>query len=122
MCELLAEDCSVWVSIEDHEGHYLKVVMDEVFGRRNFVTTFIWRKVDSPNDNKVSITPDHEFILCYEGIAGRAGFQQQEAQSILDAYVSMDEQGRQYRDRLLKKNGKSSRRADRPGSRPASAA
>ena len=42
--ELLAEDGSIWVSIDDNEGHYLKVVMDEVFGRRNFVTTFIWQK------------------------------------------------------------------------------
>ena len=49
--ELLAEDGSIWVSIDDNEGHYLKVIMDEVFGRRNFVTTFIWKKVDSPNDN-----------------------------------------------------------------------
>ena len=33
--ELLAEDGSIWVSIDDNEGHYLKVVMDEVFGRKN---------------------------------------------------------------------------------------
>ena len=30
--KLLAEDGSIWVSIDDHEGHYLKIVMDEVFG------------------------------------------------------------------------------------------
>ena len=35
--ELLAEDGSIWVSIDDNEAHYLKVVMDEVFGRGNFV-------------------------------------------------------------------------------------
>jgi adenine-specific DNA-methyltransferase len=64
--ELLAEDGSIWVSIDDNEGHYLKVIMDEVFGRGNFVSSFIWQKVDSPNDNKVPITPDHEFVLCYE--------------------------------------------------------
>jgi len=38
---LLTEDGSIWVSIDDNEGHYLKVLMDEVFGRENFVTTFI---------------------------------------------------------------------------------
>jgi adenine-specific DNA-methyltransferase len=37
--ELLSEDGSIWVSIDDNEGHYLKVVMDEIFGRRNFITT-----------------------------------------------------------------------------------
>ncbi|HQD14908.1 MAG TPA: site-specific DNA-methyltransferase, partial [Ottowia sp.] len=34
--ELLAEHGSIWVTIDDHEGHYLKVLMDEVFGRGNF--------------------------------------------------------------------------------------
>ena len=42
--ELLTEDGSIWVSIDDNEGHYLKVVMDEVFGRKNFVGNVIWQK------------------------------------------------------------------------------
>ncbi|MEI2744657.1 MAG: DNA methyltransferase [Ottowia sp.] len=42
--ELLREDGSIWVTIDDHEGHYLKVLMDEVFGRGNFVATVIWQK------------------------------------------------------------------------------
>ena len=66
--ELLSEDGSIWVSIDDREGHYLKVLLDEVFGRANFTATFIWQKVDSPNDNKVPITPDHEFVLAYERV------------------------------------------------------
>jgi adenine-specific DNA-methyltransferase len=37
--ELLREDGSIWVTIDDNEGHYLKVLMDEVFGRRNFVAS-----------------------------------------------------------------------------------
>ena len=41
--ELLREDGSIWVTIDDHEGHYLKVLMDEVFGRENFVTTVTWQ-------------------------------------------------------------------------------
>lgn len=35
--EFLSKNGSIWVSIDDNEGHYLKVVMDEIFGRRNFV-------------------------------------------------------------------------------------
>jgi len=112
--DLLSDDGSIWVSIDDNEGHYLKVAMDEVFGRRNFRTTFIWKKVDSPNDNKVAITPDHEFVLCYEKKQEAAGFRQQSASSILDAYTLRDAEGRLYRDRLLKKNGKNSLRLDRP--------
>src|SRR3989304_4619852 len=40
--ELLAEDGSIWVSIDDNEAHYLKVVMDEVFGRGSFIATNVW--------------------------------------------------------------------------------
>lgn len=112
--ELLAEDGSIWVSIDDHEGHYLKVLMDEVFGRKNFVTTFIWQKVDSPNDNKVPITPDHEFVLCYVRDSAVATFRKKLDVSLLSAYPNTDENGRKYRDRLLKKNGKNSLRQDRP--------
>ena len=112
--ELLAEDGSIWVSIDDNEGHYLKVVMDEVFGRRNFVTNFIWQKVDSPNDNKVAITPDHEFVICYEKVSDSAGFRQKSDDGLLAAYRSSEEEPRLHRDRLIKKNGKNSLRSDRP--------
>lgn len=112
--ELLAEDGSIWVSIDDNEGHYLKVVMDEVFGRRNFVTNFIWQKVDSPNDNKVAITPDHEFVICYEKVRDNAGFRQKSDDGLLAAYRSSKEEPRLHRDRLIKKNGKNSLRSDRP--------
>ena len=112
--KLLSEDGSIWVSIDDNEGHYLKIVMDEIFGRQNFVTNFVWQKVDSPNDNKVPITPDHEFLLCYEKVRDRTGFQQKSDDSLLDAYKSTVEEPRLHRDRLIKKNGKNSLRADRP--------
>lgn len=42
--ELLSEDGSIWVSIDDDEQAYLKVIMDEVFGRKNFVNNVIWEK------------------------------------------------------------------------------
>ena len=112
--ELLAEDGSIWVSIDDREGHYLKPLMDEIFGRVNFIATFIWQKVDSPNDNKVPITPDHEFILCFAKNWEKAQFKKHYDENVLDAYPIVDESGRRCRDRLLKKNGKASLRSDRP--------
>ncbi|HUZ08203.1 MAG TPA: site-specific DNA-methyltransferase, partial [Candidatus Paceibacterota bacterium] len=111
---LLSEDGVLFAQIDDNEGHYLKVMMDEIFGRANFITTFIWQKVDSPNDNKVAITPDHEFILCYAKNVECAPFKQMQDSSVLDAFSNCDASGRLYRDRLLKKNGKSSMREDRP--------
>ncbi|CUA87853.1 site-specific DNA-methyltransferase [Pseudidiomarina woesei] len=113
--ELLSESGSIWVSIDDREGHYLKVIMDEIFGRNSFVTSFVWQKVDSPNDNKVPITPNHEYVLCYCKNRDQALFKQKPDNSILGAYSQTDEaSGRPCRDRLIKKNGKASLRSDRP--------
>ncbi|MGE0421623.1 MAG: site-specific DNA-methyltransferase [Reyranellaceae bacterium] len=63
--ELLAEDGSIWVSIDDNEGHYLKVTMDEVFGRKNFITNVIWRKNYSPKSSARHFSEDHDHILVY---------------------------------------------------------
>ena len=113
--ELLSNYGSLWISIDDNEAHYLKVLCDEIFGRKNFITSFIWRKVDSPNDNKVSVTPDHEYIFCYAKNNECISFKRKQDSSILDSYRKPDEESKfPYRDRLLKKNGKSSLRSDRP--------
>ena len=112
---LLAQDGSLWITIDDNEAHYLKILCDEIFGRNCFVTSFIWKKVDSPNDNKVPITPDHEYVLCFSRTPNGGNFKQKLDTTILDAYRKPDaESDRPYRDRLLKKNGKNSLRADRP--------
>lgn len=62
--ELLAEDGSIWVSIDDNEGHYLKVIMDEVFGRANFVTSCTWQQRTTRENRKV-FSEDCERILIY---------------------------------------------------------
>jgi adenine-specific DNA-methyltransferase len=67
--ELLAEDGSIWVSIDDREAHYLKVLMDEVFGRGNFVTSVIWEKADSPRNSARQFSSDHDHILVYSRAA-----------------------------------------------------
>ena len=62
--DLLAEDGSIWVSIDDHEGHYLKVVMDEVFGRTRFVANNVWQKRYS-RENRGAIGDAHEYLVVY---------------------------------------------------------
>lgn len=62
--ELLAEDGSIWVTIDDNEGHYLKVLMDEVFGRGNFVADIFWQKNHTrENRTDVSTVHDHVFLF-----------------------------------------------------------
>ena len=63
--ELLAEDGSIWVSIDDNEAHYLKVIMDEVFGRKSFVTNVVWRKNYAPKSSARHFSEDHDHILIY---------------------------------------------------------
>ena len=62
--ELLAEDGSIWVSIDDNEAHYLKVMMDEVFGRGNFVANVVWQKVFAKK-NKALISGSHDSLLVF---------------------------------------------------------
>lgn len=111
--ELLTEDGVIFVSIDDNEAFHLGLLMEQIFGAPNFVASFVWRKVDSPNDNKVAITPDHEFIICYALEKDQARFAPLSAPGIVEAYrIAPD--GTRYRDRLVKKNGKNSLRRDRP--------
>ena len=60
--ELLSEDGSIWVSIDDNEGHYLKIIMDEVFGRSNFVANVVWEKSDSPKMDSTYFSSRHDHI------------------------------------------------------------
>jgi adenine-specific DNA-methyltransferase len=63
--DLLAEDGSIWVTIDDNEGHYLKVVLDEIFGRTNFVANVVWQKKYSPQNDAKWLSDDHDHILVY---------------------------------------------------------
>jgi adenine-specific DNA-methyltransferase len=62
--ELLREDGSIWVTIDDNEGHYLKVLMDEVFGRGNFVANVVWQKRYS-RENREALGDVHDHIFVY---------------------------------------------------------
>lgn len=65
LAKLLTADGSVWITIDDNEAHYLKVLCDEVFGRANFVTTVVWEKADSPRNSARQFSTDHDFVLVY---------------------------------------------------------
>ena len=62
--KLLATDGSIWINIDDIEGHYLKVLCDEVFDRRNFVANIVWQKRTS-RENRAAIGSSHDDILVY---------------------------------------------------------
>ena len=71
--ELLAEDGSIWVSIDDDEAHYMKVMLDEIFGRKNFIVNALWQKRTSP-DGRIHMGDAHDHILVYGSQVARAIF------------------------------------------------
>jgi adenine-specific DNA-methyltransferase len=63
--ELLSEDGSVWVHCDDSEHAYLKVMMDEVFGRQNFVGTIVWQKAHSRRNDASFVSVAHDYIVVF---------------------------------------------------------
>ncbi|MCB5364772.1 site-specific DNA-methyltransferase [Pusillimonas sp. CC-YST705] len=62
---LLSDDGSLWITIDDNEAHYLKVLCDEVFGRVNFVANLAWHKRVSPANDAKYFSGDFDHILVY---------------------------------------------------------
>ena len=62
---LLSDEGSIWISIDDDEQAYLKVLMDEIFGRQNFVNNVIWEKKYSPSNDAKWLSDSHDFVMIY---------------------------------------------------------
>ena len=61
---LLSDEGSLWITIDDNEAHYLKVLCDEIFGRANFVSSFAWEK-DKGRRNDTDISSAHDHVLLF---------------------------------------------------------
>ncbi len=62
---LLSADGSLWITVDDHESHYLKVLCDEVFGRVNFVSNAIWQKKYTVANDAKWLSENHDHVLVY---------------------------------------------------------
>jgi adenine-specific DNA-methyltransferase len=94
--ELLAEDGSIFVSIDDNEGHYLKVAMDEVFGRANFIVDIAWQKRDGPPNDR-TIASIHEHVLVW-GASRRARENRTRAEETFNLMPRTEKANAQYRE------------------------
>ncbi len=61
--DLLSDDGSIWIAIDDNEAHYLRVLCDELFGRINFVCNIVWQSKDTPGNNASTVAQTHNHIL-----------------------------------------------------------
>lgn len=62
---LLSEDGSIWITLDDHESHYMKVLCDEIFGRENYRATITWQKKYSVSNNAKGLASITDFVLLY---------------------------------------------------------
>ncbi len=62
---LLSDDGSLWITIDDNEAHYLKVLCDEIFGRSNFITNVVWQKIYTVKNSARFLSEMHDHILVY---------------------------------------------------------
>jgi len=63
--QLLSEDGAIFISIDDHEVHHLRILMNEIFGEENFIASVIWQKVFGPKNTAMHLSEDHDYILIY---------------------------------------------------------
>ncbi|MDB6256337.1 site-specific DNA-methyltransferase [Lactobacillus amylovorus] len=62
---LLSKDGSIWITLDNTELNYLKVLADSILGRENFITTIAWRSSDNSNNDAKQFSNDFNEILVY---------------------------------------------------------
>ena len=95
---LMSEDGSLWITIDDNEAHYLKVICDEIFGREQFLSTVIWEKSDSPRMDAQFFSSRHDFLLVYAKSKESINFYRLSGESseLPGHYDKFDHEGRPY--------------------------
>lgn len=63
--KLLAEDGAIFISIDDNEQSYLKLICDEIFGTNNFIGKISWQRTYSPRSDSKGISNEAEYVLVY---------------------------------------------------------
>lgn len=90
--EFLREDGVIFVQCDDNEQAYLKVLMDEIFGRENFVANFIWQKKSSGGQHANFVLDFHEYILCYaKHISSLNAFKMPRTEKQIESFKFEDE-------------------------------
>ena len=109
---LLTEDGLLFVSIDDHEFHNLRAVLNDIFGEENFMGTLVWQAKKGGGSDNAGLVVDHEYVLVFARSASRSSLGKIEFDAApLDRE---DEKGPYRRGRELNKWGSNSLRSDRP--------
>ncbi|MFN7842430.1 MAG: site-specific DNA-methyltransferase, partial [Pirellula sp.] len=96
---LLTDNGSLWISIDDNEAHYLKVLCDEIFGRYCFVADICWKKRDgAPNDRKIGSTYDHVLVYSKSRKGTAKKTDAEDAFNLMERTEKADSQYREYEE------------------------
>ena len=63
--KLLSDNGTIWISIDDNESHYIKVLSDSIFGRQNFINEIVWQRAYAPVNLKKTFSRSHDYIEVY---------------------------------------------------------
>lgn len=102
---LISDDGSLWITLDDNEAHYLKVMCDEIFGRQNFVGSVAWEKSDSPRMDAVFFSYRHDNLFCYAKDIKKVLFKKLPSDEIPTHYNRVDREGRRYYTKPLRAMG-----------------
>ncbi len=113
---LLSDSGSLWITIDDNESHYLKVLCDEVFGRSNFMANVIWEKADSPRMDARFFSSRHDNLLVFAKNvdALKINHVPDESGAAASHYNKIDADGRRYYLKPLRAMGADGTREARP--------
>lgn len=112
--EFLREDGSIWISLDDGEAHYCKVLCDEVIGRRNFIADVAWEKSDSPRMDAKLFSTRYDHTLVYAKNITTLKINKVKVDEIPEHYDKVDKDGRRYYLKPLRAMGQNDGREDRP--------
>jgi adenine-specific DNA-methyltransferase len=111
---LMADDGSLWITIDDNEAHYLKILCDEVFGRTNFLADVIWEKADSPRSDAKHFSTRHDHVLVFAKSIERVTLYRLRQNEIPSHYNKKDDEGKVYYLKPLRAMGADGHREKRP--------
>ncbi len=113
--ELLSENGSLWMNLDDNEVHHARLILDEVFGSVNFVANVIWEKSDSPKMDSQYFSVRHDHLLVYARNISKLRLNRIFEDNIAEHYNKIDENGRPYYLKPLRAmGGQGDSRAARP--------
>jgi adenine-specific DNA-methyltransferase len=90
--ELLSDEGSFWMTLDDNEIHHARLILDDIFGAENFVCTAVWQKRYSPDSDETFLTTIHDYVVCYGRDKSRLAFNRLERSEEADQrYITTPE-------------------------------